>query len=67
MSEQEMKPQNMYSLLHAKIKAKFLCLSSAKLRKKLQKKSFLKKRESGWLSKNRKESFLTALTQAIKK
>ena len=67
MSEQGKKRQRIYDLLNAETKPKFLCLSFTKRRKKLQKKSVLRKRRSGGLNKKRKEGFLTALTMAIKK
>ena len=59
-----MKRQRIYDLFNTETKGKWY----TKLRKKiLQKKSFLRKRESGGIEqKTRKEGFLTALTSAIK-
>ena len=57
MSEQEKKRQRIYDLLNAETKPKFVCPPYTKHRKKLQKKSFLRKRVCGGLNKRRKERY----------
>ena len=52
MSEQEKKRQRIYDLLNAETKPKFPCLLYAKQGNFFQKKSFIKKKGSGRLSKN---------------
>ena len=50
MSEQEKKRQRIYDLLNTETKLKFLCLpytKQKKKKKKLQKKSFLRKLDGG--------------------
>ena len=69
MSGQEKKRQRIYDLLNTATKPKFLGLPYTKQMNPffLQKKSFLRKRESEGLNKKQKEGFLTALAPMIKK
>ena len=63
--EQEKKQQRIYDLLNAETRPKYLCPPYTKQRKKsfTEKKSFLRKRETGRLNKKRKEGFLPAIEE----
>ena len=67
MSEQEKKQERICDLLNAETKPKILCLPYTMKRKKIHKKSFLRKSGSGRVNKKEKKVFLIALAMAIKK
>ena len=57
MSDQEKKRQRIYDLLNAETKKKFLCLPYTNLRRKIYRKSFLRKKGNVGLNKNEKKAF----------